>query len=289
MGFLVLSIFCSTAIVLLFKRIDQLKVNTFNVIIVNYFTALLLGFGLSLSSPNFSSSIQTAWFLPALIIGIAFVAMFYVIALTSQKAGASVAAVSSRMSVVVPVLFSIIYYSESVNALKIAGIVLALPALAMASWRGKNFSVEKKFVYLPLILFAGSGVVDSAVKYTQHAYLAPSSIMIFSALLFSIAAATGLLLRLLSEKSLKTIFDLKIIKWGIVLGLANWGSLYFFVMALMGSGLDSSLVFVINNCGILILTTLLAIWFFRERRSMLNWSGLLLALVVIFLLSRTIS
>jgi drug/metabolite transporter (DMT)-like permease len=288
MGYLVLSIFCSTAIVLLFKRIDQLKVNTFNVIIVNYFAALLLGFGLSLSSPNFSSSIQTTWFLPALIIGVAFVAMFYVIALTSQKAGASVAAVSSRMSVVVPVLFSIIYYGESVNALKTTGIVLALPALVMASWRGNNFSIEKKYVYLPLILFFGSGVVDSAVKFTQQAYLDPSSIMIFSALLFSIAAATGLLLRVLSKKHLNSVFDSSIIKWGILLGLANWGSLYFFVMALIDSGLDSSLVFVINNCGILVLTTLLAIWFFREKRSILNWSGLLLALLVIFLLSRAI-
>lgn len=270
---------------LIFKIIDQKGVNTFNAIIVNYFTALTLGFVLSRSSENFSFSIQTGWIVPAIFIGIAFVAMFYIIALTSQKAGVSITAVSSRMSVVIPALFSIIYFGETIVPIKIAGMALAIPALVLASVRSNKTIINRNYLYLPFILFIGSGIVDSIVKYAQHEFLDNSSIMIFSALLFSVAAVIGVTVRILSKEKLTGIFKTKVIFWGILLGLVNWGSLYFFVMALINSGLDSSIVFVLNNSGIVILTTLFAIIFFREKLLTLNWIGLSMSLVVIILLS----
>lgn len=286
MIYLLFSILCSTAIVLIFKRIDQKGINTFNTIIINYLTALSLGFLLSRMSVNFSDTIQVSWLFPSVFIGIAFVIMFYIIALTSQKLGASVAAVSARMSVVVPVLFSIYYYGEAIGPFKIAGIALAIPALVMASLRGKSTDANPKYLYLPFLLFVGSGIVDSVVKFTQHEYLDNSSIMIFSAVLFSIAAVIGILVRLISKEKISGILKKDVIKWGILLGIVNWGSLYFFVMALINSGFDSSIVFIMNNSGIVILTTLFAILFFKEKLSKLNWAGLSLSIIVIFLLSK---
>ncbi len=286
MIYLLFCILCSTAIVLIFKKIDQGQINTFNVIIVNYFTAFTLGFLLSLTSPGFSSAVHLNWLAPAVFIAMAFVLMFYIIALTTQKAGASVAAVSSRMSVVIPVLFSILYYGETINLLKIIGISLAIPALILASLREKKSKVNPKYFYLPFILFFGSGIVDTIVKFAQQEYLDRSSIMIFSAVIFSMAATIGIIVRILSQDKLIGILNKKVIGWGILLGLVNLGSFYFFVMALIYSGLDSSIVFVINNSTILILTTIFAIILFREKLSKLNWFGLSLALLVIFLLSK---
>ena len=285
--YLLFSILCSTSIVLIFKKIDLKGINTFNVIIVNYLTALGLGFLLSSLSGNFTTNIQTDWLLPAVIIGIAFVAMFYIIALTSQKAGASVAAISSRTSVVVPVLFSILYYGETLGFLKIVGISLALPALVLASIRTKNHHVDTRFLYLPFLLFIGSGIVDSVVKFAQQEYLNNSSIMIFSAVLFSIAFFIGIVVRIISKEKISGVLNRKVILWGILLGAVNWGSLYFFVMALINTGLDSSVVFIINNSGIVLLITVFAIIFFREKLSRLNWTGLALSLLVIYFLSRS--
>jgi drug/metabolite transporter (DMT)-like permease len=285
--YLLFSILCSTSIVLIFKKIDLKGINTFNVIIINYLTALGLGFLLSRLSPNFSTSIQTEWLLPAAIIGIAFVAMFYIIALTSQKAGASVAAISSRTSVVIPVLFSILYYGETLGIMKIAGISLALPALILSSLKEKNHNVDTRYLYLPFMLFIGSGIVDSIVKYAQQEYLNNSSIMIFSAVLFSVAFSLGIVVRLISKEKIGGVFNKKVIAWGILLGAVNWGSLYFFVMALINTGLDSSVVFIINNSGIVLLITVFAIILFREKLSRLNWTGLALSLLVIYFLSRS--
>jgi len=285
--YLLFSILCSTAIVLLFKKIDQKGINTFNVIIVNYLTALSIGFLLSKASVNFSSSIQVSWLLPSVFIGVAFVIMFYIIALTSQKAGASVAAISSRTSVVIPVLFSILYYGESLGMMKIAGISLALPALVLASLREKNHHPDTRYLYLPFLLFIGSGIVDSVVKFAQQEYLDSSSIMIFSATLFSVAFFIGVVVRLISREKISGVLNRKVIFWGFLLGAVNWGSLYFFVMALINTGLDSSVVFIINNSGIVLLITVFAIIFFKEKLSRLNWIGLILSLLVIYFLSRS--
>lgn len=287
MIYLVFSILCSTSIVLIFKKIDQKGINTFNVIIVNYLTALSLGFLLSKTSGNFSSAIQADWLLPSVFIGIAFVIMFYIIALTSQKAGASVAAISSRTSVVIPVLFSILYYGESLGMMKIAGISLALPALVLASLREKNHHTDTRYLYLPFLLFIGSGIVDSVVKFAQQEYLNSSIIMIFSATLFSVAFFIGILVRIISREKISGVLSRKVIFWGILLGAVNWGSLYFFVMALINTGFDSSVVFIINNSGIVLLITVFAIIFFREKLSRLNWIGLALSLLVIYFLSRS--
>ena len=81
-------------------------------------------------------------------------------------------------------------------------------------------------------------------------------------------------------------FDSNPLLAGIVLGLPNYASIYFFMMALSHDKFDnaSSFVFVINNIGIVVMTTLMGILLLRENPNKYGWIGLGLAVSAVFLL-----
>ena len=83
-------------------------------------------------------------------------------------------------------------------------------------------------------------------------------------------------------------FHLKTILGGIVLGLVNFGSLYFLIKALQLDGWSSATVFTLNNVGIVMLSTLVGKFFFKEQLLPKNWAGIALAIVSIFMITLAI-
>ena len=59
-------------------------------------------------------------------------------AITTQRSGLSVVSVATKMSVVIPVLFGLIYYKESLGFFKLLGISLALIAVYLSSIKSKS-------------------------------------------------------------------------------------------------------------------------------------------------------
>ncbi|MEE4215446.1 MAG: hypothetical protein V2I34_10270, partial [Bacteroidales bacterium] len=98
MIYLLLCILSTAGIMVVFKIAGNLKLDTFRIIVINYFTAATLGFSFA-GLPSLSV-LNTAWMNMAVIIGILFIVMFFVIALSTQKAGIAVTSVASKMSVV---------------------------------------------------------------------------------------------------------------------------------------------------------------------------------------------
>ena len=86
--------------------------------------------------------------------------------------------------------------------------------------------------------------------------------------------------QLLSKKG---SFEWKTVLGGIVLGVPNYYSMEFLLKALQTKGLESSTVFTINNVSIVILTTVFALTFFKEKLVKKNWIGIGLAIISILL------
>ena len=126
MYYLLLCIIATTLLVLIFKLYERFGIDNFQAIVVNYITAAGLGFILDNSNISFASIPGQSWFISALIIGLLFIALFNVIAVTTQKIGISVASVAAKMSLVVPVAFAVFLYGDSMSLLKVSGILLAL-------------------------------------------------------------------------------------------------------------------------------------------------------------------
>jgi drug/metabolite transporter (DMT)-like permease len=284
MHYLLLSIICSTSILVIFRYVGKFGLNTFNTIIINYIVASILGIILSYRELSVFFENSGKWMLFAIMIGVAFVVIFYVMAITTQKLGITVSSIASRMSVIIPVVFSILYENETIGFLKLAGIIFAILALFLMVQRKNGQGFDKKLFFLPFLLFLGVGVVDSTIKYSQVEFLGTIGIIPFSTLLFSIAAFSAISFQLIRPGK-KMILNQKTLLFGLLLGLVNFGSLFFFISALSHGELDSSVIFGINNLGIVMLSILAALLAFREKLTKLNWAGVFLSIIAILILS----
>jgi drug/metabolite transporter (DMT)-like permease len=210
--------------------------------------------------------------------------MFYVIAVSSQKVGVTVTTIASKMSVIIPILFSILYYSEEVNAFKIVGISLAIIAVIFTIYKKKSSNFNVKLIVLPILLFVGMGLVDLFVKYSQQEFIDDSLSALFSAILFMMAGITGVVTGVFSKKVRKSFTNYKVYLFGIILGLVNFGSIYFLINALNSGVLDSSVLFGVNNVGIVGLSVIIGLLVFKEKVTKINWVGIVLSFIAIIIL-----
>jgi len=283
--YLLFSIASSTIILILFKLFDRYSINTLQAIVVNYITACATGLLSYNNSVNLNEIVSSKWFFGALALGFLFIAIFNVMALTAQRNGLSVASVAAKMSVIIPVIFGFYVYKEGVGAQKIIGVILALIAVYLTSIKSKSSINSTKGLLLPIILFLGSGVIDTSIKYLETMYVAKNGIPVFSATIFFFAGliGKGILIKKVLNKSYK--FQIKSIYGGIALGIANYYSIYFLLKALQFEGLESSTIFTVNNVAIVMLSTLIGLALFREKIYAKNWIGIAIAVVSIVLVT----
>ncbi len=288
MIYILLSILCSTSLFIIFKYLDKFKIDAFLVIVINYFVAASLGFILNYDT-NYNKIMSeiSKWYYLAIIIGVLFILMFFVIGVSSRKIGIAITSVSSKMSVILPITFSIIYFSETVSNLKIIGIILAVFAIILSVYKKSEKKLELHFIYLPVILLLGMGTTDILLKISQNCCINKEISSIFTAILFMISGITGLIISLYKPKIWKNIKSKKTILMGVILGIINFGSIYFLINALNSNKFDSSIIFGINNIGIVALSVLSGLILFKEKLSLINLIGIILSLTAIFVLSNS--
>jgi multidrug transporter EmrE-like cation transporter len=270
----------------IFKLFEVFKINTLQAIIVNYLVAASLGFYLSDLPVSVSEITQQSWFYGAFLLGILFIVVFNLMALTSQRNGLSVASVASKMSLVIGVLFGILYYGESANYIKVIGIVLALLAVYLASAKEGQAIKKKSSLLFPLLVFLGSGCIDTSLKFFETEYVAEGGVPIFSATIFGFAFLFGLLFLVVKIVKGEFKFHYKNILGGILLGVPNYFSIVYLLKALNAEGMESSTAFTVNNVGIVVLSTLLGLILFREKISLKNFLGVVIAIISVYLVFR---
>ena len=134
---LVLTIIFTVLLFILFKEFSFRRININQAITFNYLTAGLLAFLLREYNYSLGEIINASWLLPTIGLGIFFIVMFNIMALTTNKLGISIASTASKMSLVIPVVGSIIIYNTNISSLKILGIILALIAVYL-TFKKKN-------------------------------------------------------------------------------------------------------------------------------------------------------
>ena len=285
MIYLLLSILFSTGIFVIFKYFGLYKVDVLKAIFVNYIVAFLFGFLMSDKKIAIVEIPQQPWFLGALFLGALFVSIFFVMAMTSQKNGVSVASVAGKMSVVIPVFFGVFLYNESVTFLKIFGIIIALIAVYLASVKEEKSKHKEAGLLFPILLFFGSGAIDTSLKFIESSSVPKEDVSIFSGSLFGIAATFAFIILTIKFIKKREAFGVKNIIAGIVLGIPNYYSIVFLIKALQADGFESSALFTMNNVGIVIVSTLIGIVLFKEQFSLKNKIGVALAVVGIVMVA----
>lgn len=283
MIWLLLNIFVSGLLYIIFRLFPKYGVDNLVAVIVNYLTATTLG--LIIMETDISGIFMRPWFPAAFSMGIVFIFIFLLMAESSQVNGISMTSVANKMSLIIPVVAGIYLYSESITWMIILGIVFALISVVLTSIKEKGISISQNGYFMLALIFVGSGLIDTTMKYMQHHYLEPNESAAFVMVIFMAAAIFGLLWMLISQRDRFRNFNKVSVLGGIALGIPNFGSIFFLIMALEHSGLQSSVLYPINNMGIVGFSALAGIILFKEKVSFLNFLGIILAIGAIALIA----
>ncbi len=280
MIYLVLAILTSTLIIVTFRLFERFKVSILQAITVNYFVAAAFGYLSQAGNFSFSAIPSQTWFLSALVIGVTLIVSFNLFALSARHSGVSVTAISSRMSVIIPITLGFLIFNDTAGWAKITGIVVAMIAFYFTSKKGKTLLVNTKHAFLPVMLFFAVGINDSMMKVAEH-YFINGDFVVFLATAFGVALILGSVVMFAAHKKEK--FALRNILAGIILGLLNWFSTLYF---LKGLDLFQVSFFVpVYNVGVVALSSLAGFLFFHEKPTTHKLIGLGLAIVAIVLIA----
>ncbi|MDX9883513.1 MAG: hypothetical protein RBS73_15745 [Prolixibacteraceae bacterium] len=285
MIYLILSILFSTLIFLTFKISERFKFSLVKLIVINYIVAASLGYTFYSGTYSPGSIVSASWFSFASLLGFLFIIFFFLIGKSIQIAGIAVTTIASKMSVAIPILFSILYFSEETNFLKITGLIAAFFALLLCIYKPEKKTMVPARLFLPVLIFIGTGIADSLIKYNQHQHVKNNEALLFSSTVFAVALVPGLLYSFIFERKFAGYANIPTLLGGIVLGVSNFGSLFFLMKTLEKSTFDSSVVFGINNLCIVALSVITGYFIFSEKMNRINWTGVVLAILAIVLLT----
>jgi len=283
--YLILSILFNSVLFIIIKLFAKYNIDALQALVINYLVAFLVG--LFFLDNHFvpAEIISYDWFKGSLFLGFVFISTFYSTTITSQRNGLSVASVASKMSVIIPITLGVILYDETLNFIKIIGIILALVAVYFTSKKETGEVNKVDGLLFPILVFLGAGTIDSSLKYLQTFHVPANQIGLFSSITFFCAFSVGILTILFLSIIGKIQFSSRNILGGITLGLPNYFSLYFLVRMLESKVFESATLFTIHNIAIVIVSTFIGILFFKERISMRNAFGIGLALFALFLVT----
>ncbi len=275
---LLLSIVFTVVLFLFFKEFERRAINTHHAITINYITASLLAFFIYNKDISLVELISSSWLLPTIGLGIFFVIMFNIMAKTTQKLGVSIAAMSSKMSLIIPVLLSYFIYPDSnISSLQFFGIILALVAV-YCTFKKKQKNLYP--LYIAIVLFFGAGILDASINHIKTTFLNQhdDEYNKFIITIFSVAFITGLLKMIYDKKPI----NIKSVYSGILLGVPNYFSIYFVLKSL--EELGGIVVFPVLNIGVVILSSIISFIYYKEQISILNWIGISLSCISIILI-----
>ena len=282
MTLILISIILSGSLIICFKVFEKFKVDNSNAIAINYIFASGSGIVLGIDTIRQISLLQADWFPYTLLFGVMFITTFNLVAYGVKTSGLMVVSIAQKMSLVIPLGFSIWFYNESYGFIKILGILIALIAIYFTSAKKEVLHEKKswKVFLVPVIIFLGSGVVDISIKVSQEYFGTQVPFSVILACIFGSAGIIGLTQKIIQRKKIK----LKDAIAGMVLGFINFFSTYFLMKALANDAMESSFVFAINNIGIILFNSMIAMLVFKESITRTNFVGIVLALLSIFII-----
>lgn len=279
--FILLSSGCSILIAHLLKRGEHRKLRTLNVLTINYLFAFLTAFLVKgeLTLQQLPNVPWITWVFAA-IIGSFFIANFLTYSKSVNNNGVGVSVAAMRVSLLLPVLISIIGYGEVLNFKKGIGIILVFLALGLLMPRQASIKKEQlKFRWLLVVLFLLTGLGDGSLKIYQEDFSIHLNESFFMGLIFFTAFLIGLGISLSRKGTLATKEEWVL---GAIIGIPNLYSSIFLIEAL--TLMDGAVVYTATNLFTVLGGTLVGKVRWKDQVTRLQWLGIASALAAIVLL-----
>lgn len=288
MIYLLLAVLGSGVIPVIFRAFEKHGVNLFWAIPSNYVACVLIGSIWAGNTPGVAKLATQPWIGLAAVQGILLAVNFYLLAYTAQRAGVAIAALASRLSVAIPSLLAFMLYGDSLTMIKVAGLCAALLALYLCTAPDKNAggSAPRLFQLMPILVFITFGCYFSILKYLQAYYLDASSYHAYVMSGFIFAFVSSLVIGISRGVFASSGFRMKHTLAGLFLGGINYVAVYALLEVLALKGWESSQLFPIYSVGVVAVSAILAMLFFRESLSRRKTIGLAVGLAAVALLNR---
>ena len=279
---LLLAILLTTLMLVIFKFIGLYKLNVEQAVTFNYLFASVTGFLMMPDSITIKEIVGKEWLFYAIAAAVMFMVNFYIFAASSKKDGIAITAVSSKMSVVIPVISGFLLFRDSFSVLKVLGILLGLFSFYLILKKDRKFEFNKQYFYLPILLFLGTGFNDTIVKYVQFNFLNGDE-SVFVDTVFSVSFLVSVLVLIWSIVFKNIKIDKYSILAGLFLGAVNFFGAWNFLKSM--SYFQASVLFPVVNVSVVSLSSLIGIVLFKEKLKKINIIGLGIAIIAIIMIS----
>jgi drug/metabolite transporter (DMT)-like permease len=290
MIYLLLSILFSVILLINFRVFPKYGISTLQAIAFNYPICFITGLVLMPEGQSFSLNLAENWTWFCLALGLGFIITFILSGLSTQKAGMTATSLANNLSLVIPVAASLYLYNTQAKPFDLwnyLGLMLALIAVGLSTYKKSDGSVtNKNGWYLPLAVFLMYGITNAAINYLNLNFIPKPELTVPVTLVMVLGAVvSGLLLLVYRLIRGQEKLAFKNVMAGITLGVPNFLSFYLLILALTAFGNSGAFVYPIFNMGVIIVSALVGISFFKEKLSNINKLGLTLGLIAILLIS----
>jgi drug/metabolite transporter (DMT)-like permease len=312
--YLLLKVVSAVGMGLVLKRADARSLERLPLIRTNYAVAAIVGFFASVALNQTHISNQTA--LLAAVTGVLFVAGLLIWARAIQAAGLARSVVAMRTAVVIPIFAAVLIWHEQPSMLEVGGSFVALLALALVLYdvaraktngadsptktpghqgedliaktgdsplerlrptrRGTVPVFASALFWLVLLFLADGFVMIPALVFRKEMLL--NETMPFQTVIFVSAFFVTTLLYYLRKPRLEP----EALKWGALLGVANFGNYLFLVLAL--TALPGLVVYPVIAAGEVGLLAVAGVVLWKEKVGIRSWLGIALAVLALVLI-----
>lgn len=282
---LLLCICANVAVALLFKVFPKYNIRNFPAIVVNYLVSICVG---SLLAGEFvikSDAFSSAGLPYIIALALLFVTGFNILGKSIQIFGIAFTTIIQKMSILISAFYAILVYHDPTSISKMLGLFVAVIAIVMVNYipkekRGEPLNHKPILFLYPFLAFLLSGIIEVILLVVGIEGHMTNSIE-FVSTSFALAALIGLIYILFTHRPIITS---KEIGAGILLGIPNFLTIYLLI-ALVEIGWDGSVLFPLNNIGVLVASTFVGYILFKEAFDKYKAVGIIAALVSIYLIS----
>ncbi|MCS6894799.1 MAG: EamA family transporter [Bacteroidia bacterium] len=254
----------TNVLLLLWLRI--LRVPTPALVTLNYFVCVSLA--AILDTPRVAElwRVEPVSLMVMGILGGLFISIFILTGESARTVGVGLTGMLTKLSVILPISFAALFLNEPLSPRQSVGLaaglgaILAIHAPYLRGGKGRSLIQALR---IGLLLWLGNGVIDILFKafHPKWKVLSPLHIPL---IIMSVAGILGVFWHGY-QRRLSELFHSKTWLSAILLGGTNLLSIYFYLRGL--ETLPAVQFFLWNNLGIVLLSGMIGIVFFREKLS----------------------
>jgi drug/metabolite transporter (DMT)-like permease len=219
---------------------------------------------------------STGYSLGIIGIGIGFVITFLLSGYSTVKNGMAPTSLANNISLVIPVMVNLFIWKTGgdVTMSVTAGLVLSFASIYFCS-PSVSGSLQKPVIWALVAVFIAYGITNTAFNYLNAAIVQQvgGSISFTLMLLLGSMATSAIVLTYWTFTG-GVNWSLRSVLAAIPLGLPNFFSFYFLLKALDVYQQNGAVVLTIYNLGVILLSALTALIFFKERLTIKQWVGI---------------